>query len=165
MEAKQVKRIADVEAKKEVKTKIGELKDEIKAREKNPRTQGLEAKYIFEHPELYKAYPELADLNVVTDGRGSSPGTHGALSIIEKSGERPGAMEMDIYNRGLMGNPTSTTLHEMQHAVQTLEGMGPGGSPTMAFAHPETKEIYNRRMNELYQPGTFEEFQIGRAHV
>jgi hypothetical protein len=147
------------EARKEVKGKIGELKDEIQARGKNPSTQGLEAKYIFEHPELYKAYPELADLNITTGGGDRSSGTLGALSVIPKSGDRPGAMAMDIYHSGLSRDPTSISLHEMQHAVQTLEGMGPGGSPTMAFSDPIAQQILKRRLDEIRSPGTFEEFQ------
>ena len=113
--------------------------------------------YIFEHPELYAAYPELRNLKVTTEGQ--SGGAKGALSILPPHGDKPGVMEMDIYTRGLMNNPTSTALHEMQHAVQTLEGMGPGGNSTMAFSDPITKEIYNRRINEIRSPGTFEEFQ------
>jgi hypothetical protein len=147
------------EARKEVKGKISELKDEIQTRGKNPSTQGLEAKYIFEHPELYKAYPELADLNITTGGGDRTSGTLGSLSVIPKSGDSPGAMAMDIYRPGLSRDPTSISLHEMQHAVQTLEGMGPGGSPAMAFNDPIAQQILKRRLDEIRSPGTFEEFQ------
>ena len=146
------------EAKKEVRDDIDILKGEVRGRTKNPRTQGLASQFIFEHPELYKAYPELRNVNVVTEGSGG-PGTHGALSIIPSRGYIPGKMEVDMYDRGLLSNPTSTMLHEMQHAVQTLEGMGPGGSPTMAFNQPEAMEILKRLRQEMQKPPTFEEFQ------
>ena len=126
------------EAKKGVRSNIDALKEEISGRSKNARTQGLEAQYAFEHPDLYEAYPELKGLSINMGGReGTASGASGALTVSPKSGGSPGYMEMDMYNRGLMSkNPTSVALHEMQHAVQTLEGMGPGGSPTFAFPEP-----------------------------
>ena len=145
------------EAKKEVRDDISILKSDVKQRENNPRTQGLLAQHIFEHPELYAAYPELQNVKIVTEG--GSGNTLGALSIMPSNGFYPGSMEMDIYDKGLRSNPTSTTLHEMQHAVQTLEGMGPGGNPTFAFSNPEAHEILKRRLDEIRSPGTFEEFQ------
>lgn len=149
------------EARKGVKGDIAALKEEISGRSKNPRTQGLEAQYAFEHPELYEAYPELRGLNITMGGReGTAQGASGALSVAQRSGDTPGYMEMDMYNRGLMSkNPTSVALHEMQHAVQTLDGMGPGGSPTFAFQNPEAQQILKRRLDEIRSPGTFEEFQ------
>ena len=137
------------EAKKEVRDDINILKSDIKSREKNPRTQGLSAPHIFEHPELYAAYPELQGaVKIVTEG--GSGGTRGALSINPSRGYYPGSMEIDIYDAGLRNDPTSTALHEMQHAVQTLEGMGPGGNPTFAFQNPEARGmLHKERMNML----------------
>lgn len=144
------------EAKKGVRGDIANLKDEISGRSVNPRTQGIDAQYVFEHPELYQAYPELKNLNVTVGGRGGD--TKGALSIMEKDINRPGVMQMDVYDEALTKNPTSTTLHEMQHAVQTLERMGPGGSPRMAFADPKAYEILERMRAEALKPATIEEF-------
>ena len=149
------------EAKKGVRSSIDALKEEISGRSKNARTQGIDAQYAFEHPELYEAYPELKGLNITMGGReGTAQGASGALSVLPKSDKYPGHMEMDMYNRGLMSkNPTSVALHEMQHAVQTLEGMGPGGSPTFAFQNPEAHEILKKLREETYKPSTFEQFQ------
>jgi hypothetical protein len=136
------------EAKKEVRDDISILKSDVKQRENNPRTQGLLAQHIFEHPELYAAYPELQNVNIVTEGGGGN--ARGSLSIMPSRGHYPGSMEMDIYDAGLRGDPTSTTLHEMQHAVQTLEGMGPGGNSTFAFQNPEAHGmLHKERMNML----------------
>ena len=146
------------EAKKEVRDDISILKSDVKQRENNPRTQGLLAQHIFEHPELYAAYPELQNVKIVTEG-GSGGGARGSLSIMPSQGFYPGSMEMDIYDKGLRSNPTSTALHEMQHAVQTLEGMGPGGNPTFAFSNPEAHEILKKLREETYKPSTFEQFQ------
>ena len=119
----------------------------------------MQAGYMFEHPELYKAYPELLNLMITTEGRGLGSGTQASLSVIPRRGQLPGSMAMDIYDAGLRNNPTSSALHEMQHAVQTIEGMHPGGSPIMAFADPITNEIYKRKLAEFSKPGSFEEFQ------
>jgi hypothetical protein len=149
------------EAKKGVRSNIDALKEEISGRSKNPRTQGIDAQYAFDHPELYEAYPELRNLNITMGGReGTASGASGALTVSQKTGDTPGYMEMDMYNRGLMSkNPTSVALHEMQHAVQTLEGMGPGGSPTFAFQNPEAFEILKKLREEAYKPASFEDFQ------
>ena len=137
-----------IEAKKEVLDDISILKSDVKQRENNPRTQGLLAQHIFEHPELYAAYPELQNVKIVTEGGGGN--ARGSLSIMPSRGHYPGSMEMDIYDAGLRGDPTSTTLHEMQHAVQTLEGMGPGGNSTFAFQNPEAHGmLHKERMNML----------------
>jgi hypothetical protein len=146
------------EAKKEVRDDISILKSDVEQRQNNPRTQGLLAQHIFEHPELYAAYPELQNVKIVTEG-GSGGGARGSLSIMPSRGFYPGSMEMDIYDKGLRSNPTSTALHEMQHAVQTLEGMGPGGNPTFAFSNPEAHEILKKLREETYKPSTFEQFQ------
>ena len=147
------------EAKKGIKEDIEILKGDIKNRQRNPRTQGMQAGYMFEHPELYKAYPELLNLMITTEGSGLGLGTQASLSVIPRHGQLPGSMAMDIYDAGLRNNPTSSALHEMQHAVQTIEGMHPGGNPTMAFADPITNEIYKRKLAEFSKPGSFEEFQ------
>ena len=144
------------EAKKGVRERINRARDAA-WEYKRPPVAGVEAETIIEHPDLYRAYPELAEMKVVSGGY--SPDSRGGLSIIPSSRGNPGLMEMDIYERGLRGDPRSTSLHEMQHAVQTIEGMSPGGNITMAFADPRTMEIYNRRMAELKRPSTFEEFQ------
>lgn len=137
------------EAKKEVRDDISILKSDVEQRQNNPRTQGLLAAHIFEHPELYAAYPELQNVKIVTEG-GSGGNARGSLSIMPSRGFYPGSMEIDVYDKGLRGDPTSTTLHEMQHAVQTLEGMGPGGNPTFAFQNPEAHGmLHKERMNML----------------
>jgi hypothetical protein len=147
------------EAKKEVRDDISILKSDINLREKNPRTQGLMAQHIFEHPELYAAYPELqSSVKIITEG-GRGGNARGALSIAPSRGYFPGSMEMDIYDAGLRDNPTSTALHEMQHAVQTIEGMGPGGNPTFAFSNPEAHDILKRLREDVYKPSSFEDFQ------
>jgi O6-methylguanine-DNA--protein-cysteine methyltransferase len=141
------------EAKKPVREEIKALKADVDLLGRHSDVRGQPARLALEHPELYAAYPELGEITVYQGGKSGSGGTRGSLM----GGKTD--MQMDITQAGLRNDPRSTALHEMQHAVQTLEDMAPGGSPTFAFNSPITHEIYKRRINELYQPPTFEEFQ------
>lgn len=89
---------------------------------------------IFDHPELYKAYPELGNYpmyNTVLQkplneyGRGSfTPATK--------------TVEVEAPN---LKNATGVGLHEMQHAVQNLENFQQGGNPSfMAKLQEQTPE-------------------------
>jgi hypothetical protein len=120
------------EAKRPVRQEIDELKGELREMDKSPRTQGVNAKYTLEHPELYAAYPELMDVPIVQNYKlGPLKG-----SLTSGGGKIYG---MDVND---VKNPRSVALHEMQHAVQNIEGMSPGASPMMAFSTPEWKDLY-----------------------
>ncbi|MDR1490201.1 MAG: hypothetical protein LBS65_06930, partial [Desulfovibrio sp.] len=75
---------------------------------------------IYDNPELYRAYPQLQDMQVMVqrssgDGAYYSPKkgwTHGTITIGMK--EDAGAL-----------------LHEIQHAIQDIEGFARGGSVTL----------------------------------
>lgn len=147
------------EAKKGVRERINRAQDELWEYRSDP-SQGVRAETIISHPELYKAYPELADMVVTTGGRGLSDSSMAQLATGK------GVMEMDIFDPALRGSPTPIALHEMQHAVQTLEGMSPGGSKTTAFSDPKAFEILKRKRQELASPMTLDEFKkawYGRA--
>jgi hypothetical protein len=74
-------------------------------------------KDVFNHPELYKAYPEIADYKMrILDPNGSALGNKGSDYTIGVS----------AYS-----NPSearSTILHELQHHIQENEGFARGGS-------------------------------------
>lgn len=69
---------------------------------------------VIEYPELYKAYPELKDVNVVRDPKVETAHWDEANNEIVVGSEQ--------YNN--MG----TFLHEIQHAVQTQEGFARGAA-------------------------------------
>ena len=140
------------EAKKPVREQVKRLKEEVDELNRHSGYYGQRAKFALEHPELYKAYPELADIPV-TQGT-YDHGVRGSL----RGG--PSDMEMSVTWAGLQSDPRSTMLHEMQHAVQTLEDMAPGGSPAMAFQDPRAYEILERMRLEIKKPVSFEQFQI-----
>ncbi|WP_103642149.1 LPD23 domain-containing protein [Campylobacter concisus] len=69
---------------------------------------------LLEHKELFKAYPELKDIKI--------------KKIIDEKGENlgyydPNKKEIAINNIG----DKSTLMHEVQHAIQDIEGFARGG--------------------------------------
>ena len=77
---------------------------------------------VFEHPELLKAYPDLANIKV---GKETSGNYRGMYNPEENTITTGG---------GIIGGADqsrSTMLHELQHAIQQKEGMAKGGNPTV----------------------------------
>lgn len=120
------------EAKKPFREQLAGLKEDLREIDKNPRTQGVAARWTLEHPELYRAYPELADIKVVQ--KPTIGAEKGSLSTL-------GGIIQDLEVKDIK-DPRSVALHEMQHAIQNIEGMGAGASPMMAFSTPEYKKMY-----------------------
>jgi len=92
--------------------------------ESDPSWAGQLAPIAFEHPSLYQAYPELKGA-VIRQGRNAG----GELLGSYEEPARGGAGLLEITKKGLQKDPTSTSTHEMQHAIQGLEGWERGGSP------------------------------------
>jgi hypothetical protein len=78
---------------------------------------GMRMADVLDHPELYKAYPEFADIKVYGRNRGSSS-------------FKP---EANIFELGTEGytDLRSPLLHEAQHKIQELQRWGKGGNPGM----------------------------------
>ena len=72
---------------------------------------------VFDHPELYKGYPELRDVQVTL-----KPGSGAAFTP-------QGGIELGTEVIG----SKETLLHEIQHAIQEREGWARGGSPENMF--------------------------------
>lgn len=72
---------------------------------------------MYEHPELFKAYPELANKRLINLGSSEKSGLLG-----ERSADHIGlAANLD--------NPLNILSHELQHDVQHKEGFETGSSP------------------------------------
>ena len=84
----------------------------------DPRMSGNYANVALDHPALFEAYPELARRIVYQGRRSGDDGTYGSLY----------GNQLDVTAKGLLNDPRSTTLHEMQHAIQEVEGFGVGGT-------------------------------------
>ena len=142
------------EAKKPVREEIKRLKEEADELRRHSHVYGQSSKFVLEHPELYQAYPDLAGIKVYQGQRG----TMGELGSL-RGGDTPNTMEFSVTSRGLAQHPRSTMLHEMQHAIQGIEGMSPGGNIAMAFQDPRAHEILKKLREDITRPSTFEEFQ------
>src|SRR6266404_3949204 len=75
---------------------------------------------VLDHPELYKAYPQLQDIRVVRDPIYPSTGAEWAS---RSKTIRMGTEASE--NQGIL-------MHEVQHAIQDIEGFVKGGSPGKA---------------------------------
>lgn len=107
------------------------------------RKQGV-AMNVLDHPELFKAYPELRNTWTNVDDV-MSPGVRGSY---EPNSVR---VSRDAPDR------RSVTLHEFQHGVQDKQGFTQGTSPTAmrnSFApfsnDPETLAAADRMAHDLY---------------
>lgn len=88
------------------------------------RRVGAKAENVLDHPDLWKAYPELRNMRIATN------------PALRDSGA---AATYNPANRSISINPDllkesadeirKTILHEIQHAVQHKEGFARGGSP------------------------------------
>ena len=86
---------------------------------------------MLDHPELFKLYPELKNIKVEKfipkdasekNVAGSYDEANKIIRLIDHSS-----------NEDLM----STLLHEIQHSVQGIEGMGRGGNPNQFIKDPD----------------------------
>lgn len=99
---------------------------------------------ILDHPELYKAYPELKDVKVRFDP--NHPSAHWDKTKNE--------IVVGKHFRADKG----TFYHEIQHAVQDIEGFAKGTYPGKAVADFKLKlqdaiQEPARRLRELYDAG------------
>ncbi|MBQ7023460.1 MAG: hypothetical protein IJN29_07760 [Akkermansia sp.] len=97
---------------------------------------GMKLADVLEYPELYEAYPELADITVRYAAMDTARGR-----ALYHDGEHE-----ILINRNLEGewrSIHSILLHEIQHHIQNIEGFAKGGNPMMARYIVEDK--YSRR--------------------
>jgi len=73
-------------------------------------------KNIIDHPELFKHYPELADLHVKHD-----PKMHPTEAAYD-------SLSNDITFGSSAAQDKGTVMHEVQHAIQEIEGFAKGGT-------------------------------------
>ena len=81
----------------------------------------------FSHPELFEAYPALANrpFNVYADPDSSVGGY-----VLPKTGEI--GLNVSIPDSTKRNRPLGSMIHELQHAVSGVEGRSGGGSPSSA---------------------------------
>lgn len=80
---------------------------------------------VLDHPALYDAYPELADIDLQIQIDPTVMNAGGSFRMID------GQPMIDVRARTRDG-ARRTLLHEVQHAIQEIEGFARGSSPTQA---------------------------------
>ena len=86
---------------------------------------------LLEHKELFKAYPELKDIKIkkISDERGEKLGYYD-----------PNKKEIGINNIG----DKSTLMHEVQHAIQDIEGFAKGENYRLSHGEAEARNVETR---------------------
>ena len=79
---------------------------------------------VFNHPAIYEAYPDAANIAFFPLGGNVAQG-----SIRTLSGETMITASVVLDNDRISDESTSTIIHELQHFIQDREGFTPGGSP------------------------------------
>lgn len=82
---------------------------------------------ILEHSALEKAYPNLVENTVIKMGDGSVRGQYD-----------PNTNTITLYGPASVEDARSTTLHELMHPIQKLEGFAEGGNPNQFQLKPIT---------------------------
>jgi hypothetical protein len=144
-----------VAARQAIKKQVSNIDDELGGYfglKADPRRGNL-MKYGYEHPELYAAYPELADY-VMAQGKKGDAGVLGSMS----------GKDLELYQAGLnQKQPSSTVAHELQHAIQGIEGTPRGGNTyefmrarqhaeDMVKTHNTTLSDLAKRIDEAQNP-------------
>jgi hypothetical protein len=104
------------------------------------------AQEFIEHPELFEAYPELSNyvfrqLEPTNSQFYAPESVQGYFS--------PGEQRITINSNA--PNKRSTALHELQHAIQEIEGWQGGSSPEQMAARMAERDIAKTREEELLQ--------------
>lgn len=87
---------------------------------------GVPLGQFYDHPELYAAYPQLAHLKVVAVERNRGDTTYGSLAFYPSLAKSK-LFVAAPYTLSIDGPTVEEILsHETQHAIQHLEGFGPG---------------------------------------
>lgn len=99
--------------------------------EKVGDTAKASAQALFHHPDLYKAYPQLGNVDLRVSRMEAIPGRQRGGANGEywpaMGNYAPPIIGADAPS---MNAARSVILHEMQHGVQKIEGFSPGSNPS-----------------------------------
>ena len=100
------------------------------------------------HPELLSAHPDLAKTDIRLSR--SESGSKGAYLPEQNTIELAGLSDTAPYS--MANDVKSTTLHELQHAIQQREGFARGGSPEMFMRGYQNKlKDLNSQVTDINQ--------------
>lgn len=99
----------------------------------------------FSHPDLYAAYPQLQQAEFGVKYNPAYKGTYQPPVF----GDPPSITLSNMLNLGEM---RSTNLHELQHAVQDIEGFAKGGNTYGLKPGTPAWDIYQERLKAMTTP-------------
>lgn len=114
----------------------------------------------FEHPELYRAYPQFRDVPVSIE----PPAQRGVQGSFFHGGQPPGDISAaDITVSTGAKDPRSVFLHEGSHLIQHLQDFAPGSTTSMASLRPGTAswDLYQQIRANLTRPTPIEQMPPG----
>lgn len=123
------------------------VQPDYEAKQKKLANSELKLKDIINEDELFNAYPELKDVNIWFGKIEGDYATNGMYSPEENA--------IILFHTNPLSvawadkHAKSTLVHEIQHAIQSIEGFAKGGSVDSVVQNYRNK-IYDR-MNEAYR--------------
>ncbi len=93
------------------------------------------AKHMFQHPDLYKAYPQLGNLSL-RNGVYQNPTNGVGRGLFDTEGPLKGEATIHTEAPDLF-RATSVGIHEMQHGIQDIEHFAPGGNSSLMAYYQE----------------------------
>lgn len=102
--------------------------------------QGIPLGQIYQNENLFKQYPHLADIKVISGG---APRTATYWDDYDGNGTKVIRLGNDTAE-----NLKSTISHELQHGIQRYEGFGTGGSANQFL--PADFEAKNKMLNQEF---------------
>lgn len=109
---------------------------------------------VLNHPELFKAYPELKNVNIQMD---NSLKSYGAAHHYP-DGHVELAINPYLILKDGQYHPLEVVLHEIQHAIQRTEGFNQGTNPKAALEKAieflRERAVHNKYSEELQLKGT-----------
>jgi hypothetical protein len=106
-----------------------------------------------DHPELFKAYPQLSDVEFYASPLKRTK-VQGGWSGNPNVKDTFPTLEIGQYAK----DPRSTALHELQHAVQTMENFAPGGNTFVLKPGTPAWDIYQERLAAMRTPVPLETY-------
>ncbi len=115
---------------------IGSIGDVPGEEDIRPLSQNIQ------HDELYKAYPDLLNMDSTLTRHEGNTGMHYG---------GPGGAEGMVASGYTPDDQLSTALHEIQHAVQSREGFARGGAPGQKETRSIAGDVRQSAANEVAQ--------------
>ena len=108
---------------------------------------------VIEHPELFAAYPMLKDIKLAVTGIKNAKAFYSHKNNLIGLGAWAKNVKSPNWK-----TLRASLLHEIQHAIQRIEGFAPGGSPKTIHVNSiltgdENIEQFGRMMDELLLKG------------